>query len=273
MHLTKKFKEKYRYSLILLKELVKTDFKVRYQASALGYLWAVLRPLFLFAILYVVFVWFLKFGGDVPHYPVYLLTGTVLWNFFTEATSMGMNSIISRSDIMRKINFPKYIVVVSGTVTSLINLLINVVVIIIFAIFNGVTFHWTALLLIPIIIELYIFSLGLSFLLGALNVKFRDISHIWDIVTQGLFYATPIIYPITMIMANSVTAGKILMMNPMAQIIQDARWALITQESITIWGLMNTPIFRFIPLLIVIVCFTVSAIYFRKRSKSFAEEI
>jgi ABC-2 type transport system permease protein len=273
MRVTKKIKEKYRYSIILLKELVKTDFKVRYQESALGYLWAVLRPLFLFAILYVVFVWFLKFGSDIPHYPVYLLTGTVLWNFFTESTSMGMNAIISRSDIMRKINFPKYIVVVSGTVTSLINLLINVVVIIVFAIFNGVAFHWTALLLIPIIIELYVFSLGLGFLLGALNVKFRDVSHIWDIITQGLFYATPIIYPITMILNNFGTAGRILMMNPMAQIIQDARWSLITQESVTVWSLINTPILRLIPLALVVIIFIVSAIYFRKKSKSFAEEI
>ena len=126
-----------RNNRILLKELTKTDFKLRYQGSVLGYLWALLRPLMMFAILYVVFAKLLRFGGDIPHYPVYLLTGTTLWSFFTECTSQGIQSIIIRGDLLRKISFPKYIVTVSSTLTAVINLLINLVVVIIFALING----------------------------------------------------------------------------------------------------------------------------------------
>ena len=155
---------------VLLKELIKTDFKLRYQGSMLGYLWAVLRPLLMFAILYVVFAKILRFGGDIPHYPVYLLTGTVLWNFFTECCGQGIQSIVMRGDLIRKISFPKWIIVVSATSTALINLTMNLCVIIIFALLNGVvpSFSW---LLVPFsVIERYALCLGISFLLGAFNV-------------------------------------------------------------------------------------------------------
>ena len=99
-----------RKNKILLKELSKTDFKLRYQGSVLGYLWAILRPMMLFAILYVVFSKILRFGDGIPHYPVYLLCGTILWNFFTECTSMGIQAIVMRGDLIRKLSFPKWII-------------------------------------------------------------------------------------------------------------------------------------------------------------------
>ena len=114
---------------VLLKELTKTDFKLRYQGSVLGYLWALLRPLMMFAILYVVFAKLLKIGNDIPHYSVYLLCGTAMWSFFTECASQGIQAIVNRGDLLRKISFPKYIVVVSATLTAVINMLINLVVI------------------------------------------------------------------------------------------------------------------------------------------------
>ena len=184
---------------ILLKELTKTDFKLRYQGSVLGYLWALLRPLLMFAILYVVFIKLWKFGSDIPHYPVYLLCGTTMWSFFTECTSQGIQAIVNRGDLLRKISFPKYIVVVSATLTAVINMIINVGVIIIFALINGVHFSFTWFLAIPAIFELYLFSLSLAFFLGSINVKYRDITSIWDVFTQALFYAVPIIYPTTSI--------------------------------------------------------------------------
>ena len=102
-----------RKNRILLRELVVTDFKLRYQGSALGYAWSVLKTLFLFAILYIVFEKFLRLGRDIENFPIYLLLGIVLWTFFAEATNLGLQSIISRGDLIRKINFPKYIIVVS----------------------------------------------------------------------------------------------------------------------------------------------------------------
>ena len=258
---------------ILLKELTKTDFKLRYQGSVLGYLWALLRPLMMFAILYVVFSKILRFGGDIPHYPVYLLTGTTLWSFFTECTMQGIHAIVQRGDLIRKICFPKYIVVVSATLTAVINLLINLVVVIIFALINGVTPSVTWLLVPLFVIELYALSLGISFLLGAINVKYRDIASVWDVLIQALFYAVPIIYPMSMVIETSSVAAKVILLNPIAQVIQDVRYNLITDTTCTTWNYVDNPWLCCIPIVAVVVILALAAIYFRRKSKFFAEEI
>lgn len=258
---------------ILLKELTKTDFKLRYQGSVLGYLWALLRPLLMFAILYIVFAKLLRLGGDIPHYPVYLLTGTVLWSFFTECTGQGIQAIVQRGDLLRKISFPKYVVVVSTTFTALINLAINLVVVVIFALINGVqpSLSW---FLVPLsILELYGLSLGISFLLGAMNVKYRDMVSIWDVLVQALFYAVPIIYPITMVASSSALAAKVILLNPIAQAIQDVRHNLITTETITTWNYLDNPVMKFLPIVLVVVLLILAALYFRRKSKFFAEEV
>jgi ABC-2 type transport system permease protein len=126
-----------RRNRILLRELVVTDFKLRYQGSVLGYIWSLLKPLMLFAILYVVFIKFMRFGDSGEHFAVQLLLGLVMWTFFTEATSQGMQAIVSRGDLIRKINFPKYIIVISGTISALINLLLNTFVVFIFIFSTG----------------------------------------------------------------------------------------------------------------------------------------
>ena len=261
-----------RKNRILLKELTKTDFKLRYQGSVLGYLWALLRPLMMFAILYVVFAKLLKIGGDIPHYPVYLLCGTTMWSFFTECTSQGIQAIVNRGDLLRKISFPKYIVVVSATLTAVINMLINVVVIIIFALINGVSPSPTWLLAIPAILELYLLSLGIAFLLGSINVKYRDITSIWDVLIQALFYAVPIIYPITMVASTSEIAAKIILLNPIAQAIQDIRFSLITSTTITSWNYITSPLVV-IPIILTLGFLILGATVFRRKSKFFAEEV
>lgn len=262
-----------RKNRILLAELTKTDFKLRYQGSVLGYLWALLRPLMMFAILYIVFAKLLKIGGDIPHYPVYLLCGTTMWSFFTECTSQGIQAIVNRGDLLRKISFPKYIVVVSATLTAVINMLINLVVIVIFALINGVTPCWSWFLVIPILIELYFLSLGIAFLLGSINVKYRDITSIWDVLIQALFYAVPIIYPISMVAATSETAAKIILLNPISQAIQDIRFNLITTETITTWNYLGNIFLAFIPVIITFCLLVLGALIFRKKSKFFAEEV
>ena len=261
-----------RKNRILLKELTKTDFKLRYQGSVLGYLWALLRPLMMFAILYIVFAKLLTIVNDIPHYPFYLLCGTTMWSFFTECTSQGIQAIVNRGDLLRKISFPKYIVVVSATLTAVINMLINLGVIIIFALINGVSPSWSWLLALPAILELYCLSLGIAFLLGSINVKYRDITSIWDVFVQALFYAIPIIYPISMVVSTSEVAAKIILLNPIAQAIQDIRWSLITTTTDTTWNFIHNPAV-IIPPLIVILVLIFGAIIFRKKSKFFAEEV
>jgi ABC-2 type transport system permease protein len=262
-----------RKNRILLNELTKTDFKLRYQGSVLGYLWAIIRPLLMFGILYIVFAKFLRFGAEIPHYPVYLLIGTVLWNFFTECTNQGIQSLIIRSDLMRKIAFPKWIIVLSATTTALINLAINLVVVIVFSLLSGVGLSWTWLIVPFLILELYLLSFGIALFLGSLNVKFRDVQSIWEVLIQALFYAIPIIYPLSMVVNYSEVAANVLMLNPIAQVIQDVRFCLITNETVTGWAILPNAFLKLVPLLLVAIMFTIGVLVFKKKSKYFAEEI
>lgn len=261
-----------RRNRILLRELVVTDFKLRYQGSALGYAWSLLKPLFLFIILYIVFDYFLRLGRDIEHFPVYLLLGVVLWGFFTETTTNGLQSIVARGDLIRKINFPKYIIVISGTISSLINLAINMGVVLIFMLINGVDFSWQSLWAIPLIIELYVLSLAIAFLLSALNVKLRDTGYLWEIFLQAAFYATPILYPLAMVIAQSETAAQVIMLNPVAQIIQDMRYVLVTHESVRLYDLVSGWKIV-IPFAVIVVLSVCAAVFFRKNSRYFAEQI
>ena len=266
-------KSKYTYSLILLRELVITEFKLRYQGSILGYLWSLLRPLFLFVILYVVFVFFLRIGGDIPHWPVAMLLGIVLWNFFSEVTNNGVTSIVNRGDVIRKINFPKYVIVIAGTISAFINLLLNLVVIAVFMIISGVELTPLALLSPLLIVEIFIFALGLSFALSAMFVKIRDINYIWEIIMQGLFYASAVIYPIAMVIEKSELAAKVLLLNPVAQAIQDIRHVLINQDTPTLVTMSGNWLFMLIPVGIVVTTFIFGAIYFKQKSPGFAEAV
>lgn len=269
--MTRKFLDKYHYSIILLRELVITDFKLRYQGSALGYVWSLLRPLALFAILYVVFVKFLPVVSDnIPHYPVYLLLGIVVWNYFSEVTNNGVGAIVGRGDLIRKLNFPKYVIVLAGSFSALINLALNMIVVAVFATISGIDISVTAVWAPILIIELFVFSLSVAFLLSALFVKLRDVNYIWEVVMQGAFYATPIIYPINMI---PVFAQKILILTPPAQIMQDLRHIIVTPNAATIGTIYGSEWMRLVPVVFVVLFAVFSMWYFRRNAKGFAEEV
>lgn len=256
----------------LLRELVKTEFKLRYQNSVLGYAWSLLKPLGLFTILYLVFTKIFKFGSAIPHFPVYLLLGIVLWTFFLEATMGALSSIVNRGDLIRKISFPKYIIVISGTISALINLILSLIVVMIFAALNGVNFGPQALLAPLLIIELYVFALGIGLILSAMFVNFRDLSHIWEVLMQAAFYAVPIIYPLQLVIDASEKAAKLIMLNPVAQIIQGLRYSLVTEQAKRTIDVIQMP-FALIPYIIVLTTLSIGVVYFRARSKYFAEQI
>lgn len=253
----------------ILREMVSTDFKVRYQGSILGYFWSLLKPLFLFAILYVVFTYIIPLGKDVEHYPVYLLLGIVLWNFFTEATMIGASSVVARGDLIRKISIPRYLVVISSSVSALINLFLSLVVVFIFALLNGITPSLSWLLIIPLIVEIFAFALGVSFFLSAAYVKFRDVIYIWEIVLQAGFYASAIIYPLTLVPAH---LQKWFFINPIVQIIQDARFAVATDTTITLWSTVQSWAV-IVPFVVILAVTFAGAMLFKSRSKYFAEDI
>lgn len=278
MGIVKRLSERYRYSWVVLKEMVKTDFQLRYQGSFLGIAWSILKPLMLFCVMYMVFVRFLKFSDGTPTFPLVLLLGISLWNFFSEATSMGLNSITGRGDVLRKVDFPKIIIVISATIGSLIGLAINMCVVLLFCLLSGqVHFTWRVLLLPINFIEFYILALGCALLLATMNVYFRDIQHIWDVLQQTLFYATPIIYPLSMVEQRlgeqyGPLIEKIMLLNPVAQIIQDIRHNLIAPDTTsTIWNLCHQWWIQLIPIAIVLLCVVLGLHVFKKHDWQFAE--
>jgi ABC-2 type transport system permease protein len=255
----------------LLIELVRTDFKLRYQGSVLGYTWSLLRPLLLFLILYVVFVKFLRIGGDTPHFPIYLLLGIVLWNFFGEMTSQSLGSIVGRGDLIRKIKIPRWIIVFSSSISALINLGLNLLVVAVFLLFNHVHVSASIAWLPLFLLEIYLFALGTSLFLAAAYVKYRDVSYIWEVILQGAFYLTPILYPLTLI--TNETFQKLILLNPMAQAIQDVRYGVVTHEAVTAQKVFDGGWFMLIPVLLVFAILAIGVVYFKKQSKYFAENI
>lgn len=255
----------------LLAELVRTDFKLRYQGSVLGYAWSLLRPLLLFLILYVVFVKFLKIGAGIPHFPVYLLLGIVIWNFFFEMTTRSTTAIVERGDLIRKIRIPRWIIILSSSLSALINLFLNLIVVVVFLIVNHVDLLNTSLWLPLILLEVYLFALGLSLMLAAAYVKYRDVSYIWEVIMQAGFYLTPILYPLALI--TNLTLQKLIMLNPMAQAIQDARYSVVTHQTTTIYDLFQGGWYKLIPFAIVAAVLWGGLAYFRKESKYFAENV
>jgi ABC-2 type transport system permease protein len=255
----------------LLGELVRTDFKLRYQGSVLGYAWTLLRPMMLFLILYVVFVKFLRIGAGVPHYPVYLLLGIVIWNFFVEMTTQSLGSIVGRGDLIRKIRIPRWIIVLSSSLSAVINLLLNMIIITVFLAINKVDIQAGIVWLPLIFVQVYIFALGLSLFLSAAYVRYRDVNYIWEVTLQGLFYLTPILYPISLI--TNLQLQKILFMNPMAVAIQDARYIAVTPETVTIHQVFHGGWYGYIPYVLIIIVFIVGLLFFKRESKYFAENI
>jgi ABC-2 type transport system permease protein len=184
-----------RRFLELTLTLSRTEFKLRYFGSILGYVWSLMRPLLFFGVLYVVFTKIFRFGADIPHYGVYLLSSIVLWTYLGEATAGCVACLVQREAMLRKIRFPRMVIPLSVSLTSVFNLAMNFIAVIVFALANGIrpTWHW--LEVIPIVLCFVILATGIGMLLSALYVRFRDVQPIWDVVLQAWFYISPVMYP------------------------------------------------------------------------------
>lgn len=260
---------------ILLREMVKTDFKLRYQGSVVGYLWSILKPLLLFTIMYFVFIRFLRLDDGTPHYAIAVLLGTVTWSFFAEATSMGMLSIVSRGDLLRKLQFPKEIIVLSSVVGAAINYGINLLVVFAFAFINGIVPSLGFLVVVPLFVQLFAFALGLAFILSSLFVKYRDIGPVWEVVLQAGMYATPVIYSLTYILQRQhesvALVAKLMMLNPLAQIIQDLRHFIVYSGTMRGWELYEGSWLGLVSYVLPFVTLFVGYVIFRNQAKRFAE--
>jgi ABC-2 type transport system permease protein len=214
-----------RRFLYLSATLAVTEFKLRFFGSVLGYLWQLVRPLLLFGVLYLVFTEFVKIGEAVPHYPVVLLANIVLYTFFADGTG-AVNSMVEHEGLVRKIQFPRMAVPVSVVLTASFNLVLNLLVVLGFALASGVEPRWSWLEAPVLIALLAILVIGLAMLLSALYVRFRDVKPIWEVLLQLAFYATPIIYAVETI-DISQRVREAIMLNPLAVIVQQFRHAVI----------------------------------------------
>lgn len=214
----------------LLFQLVRTNFKLKYNDSVLGFLWALLKPFAIFAMLYVVFSNVSR-GEDHQNFQIYLLVGIILFTYFSESLTLGMNSLLDKAHIILKVNFNRAIAVFSNQILAMINLLINLVILAIFAVFNDVhigvetmTYFFFVLTILTTL------SLGIAFFTSVIFIRFRDLLHITEITIQLLFYASAIFFPISLVpekvsafFIKDIPARAIFELNPLYILIQAAR--------------------------------------------------
>lgn len=257
-----------KHHLHVVRVVAAAEFRLKYSGSALGYVWSVLKPLGLFAMLYIVFGRFFKLK-DFPHYPLYLLFGIVIWTYFTDTSLIAMSSLVARSTLISKLSFPRLIIPLSVSTTTAMTFVVNLCAVAVFVAANRVTPRITWLLLPPLFLELFLVSLGVGLFLSAVFVRLRDVGQVWDLVLQLMFYASPIIYPVGFLPS---WWRPIAFLSPLVQIIQDARWALLPNPAVatapTIYG---SPLGELLPLLVAVLVVIGGYAFFQREAPWFAE--
>ena len=251
--------------------LASTDFRLKFFGSALGYLWQLMRPLMLFGIIYLVFAEFVRLGDDVKFYPVVLLSGIILFTFYSEATGTAVTSVQDREGLLRKIRFPRLVIPTASVLTAVFNLGLNLVVVLLFMIASGVEPHWSWIQAPLLIAVLIVLAQGLAMLVSALYVRYRDIKPIWDVVLQMTFYATPLLYPIETV--SNETAQKLLMLNPLAAIVQQCRHAVIDPTAPSTADVMGGYGLLLIPAALVVGAVVAGSLVFQREAPTMAERL
>lgn len=218
--------KKYQF---LFEELVKRDFKKKYKRTILGMLWSILNPLLQLLVMSIVFTKF--FGRGMEHYTIYLFSGNLLYSFFKESTSGGMHSLMQNASIIKKINLPKYLFLLSKQVSSFINFALTLVVYMLFVIGDGVPITWRFFLLLYPILCLAVFNIGVGLILSALFVLFKDIQYLYDVFTMLLMYLSAIFYTVDVF---SPTIQKLFYLNPVYAYISYVR-KIVLYQTVPSW--------------------------------------
>lgn len=242
----------------LLKQLITRDVKLKYRRSYLGYLWSVLNPLMLMMVLVIVFSNLFRF--DIPNFPLYLISGQVIFSFMTEATNMSVNSITGNASLLKKTYVPKYIFTISKVGSSLVNLIFSLGALLLVMIITGAEFSWNLIFFPVVILQLLIFCLGISLFLAAATVFFRDIQYLWGVFVSMWMYLTPIFYPISIISEEYQVLYKGL--NPMYWYIEQFR-------DIVLYAQFPQATSILIGSILAVVVLVLGAIYFNKKQDEF----
>jgi ABC-2 type transport system permease protein len=252
----------------LVRELAVTNFKLKYTGSVLGYLWSLFKPLMYFGVLYVIFVDFFHLRS--PDFPLQLFLAIVLFTFFSECTATALGSIAGNAHLIRKANFPLSALVVANSVTALLTLAITLSLLAVVATPFG-RLHWGPQSLVAplLLVELYMFSLGVGMILASAYVFYRDLGHAWEVFLQVLLYGCGVVFPISIVPAKYL---PFFFLNPLAQIIEDFRHAVVTQTAAPWTVHLVGPVF-FVPLAITVAVFVGGLLLFRRLTPLFAESL
>ena len=241
----------------LFEELVKRDFKKKYKRTVLGMAWSVLSPLLSLLVMRLVFTRF--FGRGMDHYTTYLFCGNLVFSYFNESTSQGMQSLMSNASIFTKVNIPKYLFLFSKNVQTLINFGLTLVVFFIFCILDGITFTWKFVFLLYPIVCLVLFNIGVGLVLSALFVFFRDVQYLWSVFVQLLMYVSAIFYTID---GYSQMVRNLFLLNPVYLHIRYFR-------KIVIEATIPTPQFHLLMAAYVIIVFGLGCWMYKKYNTKF----
>lgn len=217
----------------LLNELISRDIKIKYRKSVLGVLWTLLNPLLMMIVLSVVFSNLFRF--DVENFPLYLLSGQIIFNFYNDATSTAMSAIVGNAALIKKVYVPKYLFVISRVFSSFINLMASFTALMLVMVATRAELHWSVLLSVVPLALLMLLSLGIGLILAALTVKFRDIMHLYSVFTTVLLYLTPVIYPMSIL---PEWLEKVVLLNPLTNILTMFRDVMINGLIFDVWSLI-----------------------------------
>lgn len=259
-----------RRTLSLTWTLALTDWKLRFYGSVLGYVWMLARPFAFFGVIYVVFTEIASLGDDVKHYGVYILFAMVLFNFFGEVTSTCVMSMVNRENLLRKMQFPRLVIPLAVVVTGLLNLFATLAAVLIFALGNGVYPDWGWLELPVLIVLLAALATGVGMLLSVLFVRYRDVLPIWEVVSQILFYASPILYVTTHVpesFQRPYTA------NPLASILTEMRHAVIDPTAPDVFATLGGTARAAIPIGIIAGILALGLWMFHREAPKIAERL
>lgn len=254
------------------------QWKVRFYGSALGYLWQLVRPLLLFLVLYVFFTQIAHIGsGEGASYDYYgaqLLGSIVLFTFFGEATLGAVRSVVDNETLVRKIQFPRMAIPLSVVLLAFFNLCLNLIVVTIFALAAGVRPMLTWLEVPLIVGLLVVLSAGVAMLLSSLFVYLRDVQPIWEVLCQVIFYASPVIIPVTKVQQQlGTTLTRLYMLNPLAVVFQQFRHAFITHATPSVGELLGSTAAIAVPVAIVLAIFAIGFWVFNRIAPRVAEDL
>jgi len=250
--------------------LAATEFKLRFFGSALGYLWSLMRPLMLFGVLYVMFTQVIRLGEGIKLYPVYLLSSIVLFTYFAETVGGGVTSLVTRENLLRKMRFPRLVIPLSVSLTALFNLGMNLVAVLFFALISGVRPRLSWLQVPVLVLFLTVLAVGLAMLLSALYVRFRDVSPIWDVIQQLLFYASPVLYVVSVVPDSF---EKAMLANPIAVVLTQMRHAFLDPAAPSAFEVIGPDYRMLLPVGIVAGTFALGLWVFMRETPRIAENL